>query len=190
MTEYRRRLYNLYQELNIGSETVVDELVEVLYNCVMQGNAIWIMGNGGSASTSEHFEIDLLYIKQKLKNIRIRATALSANSAVTSAISNDLGYSEIFSKQIERKASQGDVCFFISASGNSENLIQALKMGKQIGLKSIALLGFDGGKLLQLVDYAFLVNSKFGEYGIVEDVHLSVCHEIAELLLSKITISI
>lgn len=181
MKDYQDRLSDLRKSL-----PSVNEMVEELYNCIINYRNIWIIGNGGSAATAEHFETDLLYARRETFDFAIRAFALSANSAKITALCNDLGSSEIFSKQLERRGLAGDVCVFISASGNSENLLRATIQCKKMGIRSLALLGFDGGKLFDMVDVPILIKSEIGEYGIVEDIHLSLCHEVSEKLLIRI----
>lgn len=177
---YLGRLSQLLTSPTIQSE--IQAVVQHLKNKILNGRTIWIMGNGGSASTAEHFETDLSYIRKSSQKSLIRSSAITANSSLTTAISNDLGFDHVFSHQLERKASQGDVCFVISASGNSSNLVQAIKVSKLMGLSTLGLVGFDGGKVLELCDLAMFTKSKVGDYGPVEDCHLAICHYIAEEL--------
>jgi D-sedoheptulose 7-phosphate isomerase len=116
----------------------------------------------------------------------LRVSALTSNSALISAISNDIGFENIFSHQLIRKAEPGDLCILISASGNSENLINAVTACKEIGIKTIGLLGFDGGKLANLVDSSIIVRTKIGKYGPVEDVQLAICHALSEIVGQKL----
>ena len=168
------------QELKLNS------IVEVLHECVSRGNSIWIMGNGGSASTSDHFETDLHFIKRGKDLGFIGAQSIASNSSLLSAIGNDIGFEEIFRHQLMRKSKKQDLVFLISASGNSQNLINATLYAKNNSMTTIALLGFDGGKLLDLVDHAILVKSDIGMYGPVEDIHLSICHAISAELDSRL----
>lgn len=181
---YLNRLVGILKNPQIELE--VQALVKHLTDKISQGASIWIMGNGGSASTAEHFETDLAYIRKSDQKINLKATALTANSSLTTAISNDLGFNYIFSHQIERKAQAGDVCIVISASGNSPNLTEAIRVSKILGLSTVAILGFDGGELLKVCDYKVFTKSSLGDYGPVEDIHLAVCHYIAEELRLKI----
>jgi D-sedoheptulose 7-phosphate isomerase len=144
------------------------------------------LGNGGSASTAEHFETDLSFVRYNRKSLKINAAALTSNSALISAISNDIGFDKVFSHQLQRKASNGDVCIVISASGNSVNLINGVRVAKQMGLKSIGILGFDGGELASQVDFSILVKTEIGKYGPVEDAHLAICHAISRELLNRL----
>lgn len=104
-----------------------------------------------------------------------------------SEISNDIGYGSIFSIQLLRKAQSGDLCILISASGNSENLINAVQTAKDLGVYTIGILGFDGGQLSSLVDLSLLVKTKKGMHGPVEDIHLSICHEISARVYKNFT---
>jgi len=177
-------LYSLLNEdeLNLN----VEKATETILECILNKNSIWIFGNGGSASTAEHFETDLSFVRHDSKNLKIKASALTGNSALITAIANDIGFKNVFSHQLQRKATKGDLCIVISASGNSLNLINGIKVAKQIGLKSIGLLGFDGGELSRQVDFSITVKTEIGKYGPVEDVHLAICHAISKNLLAKI----
>lgn len=165
----------------------IEEAVNLIVDKINEGNSIWVIGNGGSASTAEHLEIDMTFIKQDNLEKKIKVTALTANSAVITAIANDRGYEYIFSAQLERKAQKGDLCIMISASGNSKNLIKASKVCKTLGIQTLSILGFDGGELLEISDYNLHFKSDYGNYGVVEDVHLSICHRISHSVLAKIS---
>ena len=158
-----------------------------IFSCITSQNSIWIMGNGGSASTAEHFETDLSFVRKGVSFPKTRVSALTSNSALISAIANDIGHENIFSHQLFRRAEQGDLCILISASGNSENLLKAVSAAKEIGLGTLGLLGFDGGKLLPLLDYSILVRTEIGKYGAVEDIHLAICHAISEIVSEKLS---
>ena len=178
--------FEYLKELLSVTENELNSFVSSILRCIASQNSIWIMGNGGSASTAEHFETDLSFIRKGSSFPKIRVSALTSNSALISAIANDIGYENVFSHQLFRKAEPGDLCIFISASGNSDNLLKAMSAAKEIGLSTLGLLGFDGGKLMQHLDYSILVKTEIGNYGPVEDVHLAICHAVSELVGSKI----
>lgn len=171
--------------LNI-EKTGIDFVVGCLFDCINSENSIWIIGNGGSASTADHLETDLSFVRHKINGLKIKASTLTSNSALITAIANDIGFENIFSHQLLRKAIKGDLCIVISASGKSLNLINAVKIAKQIGLRTIGLLGFDGGELAKKVDFSIIIETEIGKYGPVEDIHLAICHAISANLLSKI----
>jgi D-sedoheptulose 7-phosphate isomerase len=163
-----------------------EELVEELLSCIKRGHSIWIIGNGGSASTADHFEVDLSFVRNFEDKLIIKATSLCSNAALISAIGNDIGFENIFSHQLMRNAMPGDVCLAISASGNSPNLVKAFDYCTQESITKLAILGFDGGALLEMADSYLLITTENGLYGPVEDVHLSVCHFMAALIRDKL----
>jgi len=185
MTEsfYQRNLLQAIAEnrLDLGPITLK------ILDHIKQNASIWVMGNGGSASTAEHFETDMHFIRAKSISMSPRVSSLTSNSSLISAISNDIGYENIFSIQLARKAQKGDLCILISASGNSKNLVNAASVAKNIGLFTIGILGFDGGQLLDLVDMPLLVRTEKGMYGPVEDIHLAICHEISARIYKSLT---
>jgi D-sedoheptulose 7-phosphate isomerase len=168
------------------SESDFNSAVVGILECIVNQNSIWIMGNGGSASTAEHFETDLSFIRKGYSFAKIKVSALTANSSLVSAIANDIGYENIFSHQLFRRAEPGDLCILISASGNSENLIKAADAANHIGLHTLGLLGFDGGKLSKMLDTSIIVRSEIGKYGPVEDMHLAICHALSEIVGLKL----
>lgn len=181
-TDYSKYLLRLLSK----SEFNLDGIVNEVMTCVERGNSIWIMGNGGSASTAEHFETDLSFVRLGNSAPNIKVSALTANSALITAIANDIGFEYIFSHQLLRKAAPGDLCIVISASGNSANLLHAISTAKQLNLVTIGILGFDGGKLADIVDLSVIVATEIGKYGPVEDVHLSICHELSSMIGVKL----
>lgn len=183
MSNYFSFLKNALSSQEFNLVPIVDQL------CAASeaGNSVWIMGNGGSASTAEHFETDLSFVRAGSNFPSVKATALTSNSSLITAIANDIGYENIFSHQLFRKASKGDLCFLISASGNSQNLIKAVEACKNLGLISIGILGFDGGKLAKIVDHLVLVETDIGKYGPVEDMHLGICHAVSALVAKELS---
>jgi len=173
-------------ELIPPQDSFVQEVVDVLLECVIAGKSIWIIGNGGSASTADHFEVDLSFVRNFEDKHTIKAASLCANSSVTSAIGNDIGFEYIFSHQLMRRASPGDICFAISASGNSPNLVKAFEYCTENSITKLAILGFDGGALLKMSDSHLLITTENGLYGPVEDIHLSICHLIASRIRARL----
>ena len=151
-------------------------------------STIFIAGNGGSATTASTIANDLgfdIIKKTKTKN-PFRFLSLTDNNGVLSAISNDVGYENVFINQLKIHYKKGDAILVISASGNSENLIRAVKYVNKNKGSTLALLGFDGGKLLKLCDSSILVKTKKGEFGPVEDAHLIINHIIAHWFQNKL----
>jgi D-sedoheptulose 7-phosphate isomerase len=146
------------------------------------GNTIFIIGNGGSASTASHIGNDFgLAILKKSNNPSsksYRVFALTDNISVISAIGNDSSFNNIFLDQLKVHYRPGDKLIAISASGNSPNLVNAAEWVKQQGGKVMGWLGFDGGKLKEISDIPLVVTTPKGEYAPVEDIHLVINHII------------
>jgi D-sedoheptulose 7-phosphate isomerase len=154
------------------------------------GNTIFVAGNGGSATTASSMANDLGFdiLKKAKTDLPLKVLYLTDNSSVITAISNDVGYENVFINQLKIHFRQGDKLFVISASGNSVNLVKAVEWVKSKGGTTIALLGFEGGKLLQLCDLSIHFKTLGGEYGPVEDAHLMVNHIFAHWFQHKFKI--
>jgi D-sedoheptulose 7-phosphate isomerase len=127
---------------------------------------------------------DLGKATQKSGRTRFRVIGLADNISWFSALANDEGYERVFAGQLENLARPGDVLAVISASGNSPNLVRAVEHARAGGMTSIAFLGFDGGRLLDLVDEAFWVRTPPGEYGLVESMHSVACDIVTTCLIA------
>ena len=151
-------------------------------------STIFVAGNGGSATTASTIANDLGFdiIKKTKTKKPFRFLSLTDNNGVLSAISNDVGYENVFINQLKIHYKKGDAILVISASGNSENLIRAVKYVNKNKGSTLSLLGFDGGKLLKLCDSSILVKTKKGEFGPVEDAHLIINHIIAHWFQNKL----
>lgn len=176
---YASYLITLIKQLDHeGVAACIKELEEARQN----DNTIFIIGNGGSASTASHigndFGLAVLKKTTKKENKSYRALALTDNISVISAIGNDSTYENIFLDQLKVHFRKGDKLIVISASGNSPNLVVATKWFREQGGKVIGWLGFDGGKLKEMVDIPVVVMSPKGEYAPVEDLHLVINHII------------
>ena len=137
---------------------------------------IFFAGNGGSASTATHLAADI----GKNAGIKIKTLALTDNVAWMTALGNDLSYEDIFVEQLKNFATKGDLLFVISGSGNSGNVVKAVAWAKRNGVKTAALLGFSGGKLLKMVDVPVVV--PVDHYGYVEGIHSEIHHYLVEAL--------
>ena len=163
----------------------IEELEEARNN----GNTIFIIGNGGSASTASHVGNDFgLVVLKKSKKINqsYRALALTDNLSVISAIGNDSSFENIFLDQLKVHFRPRDKLIAISASGNSPNLVAACEWFKKQEGKVMGWLGFDGGELKKIVDIPVLVTTSKGEYAPVEDIHLVINHIIVTWMQYKI----
>ena len=155
-------------------------LIEDLRCAYDTGRQIFIVGNGGSASTASHMACDLAKnvlgrLPNKTKK-RFRVMSMTDNVAMITALSNDLGFEHVFTEQLQLYARRGDLLLVISGSGNSPNLIHAVERAREMGLRTAGLLGFNGGKVKSLLDTTVLVPDF--TYGYVEDLHMVLDHLI------------
>jgi D-sedoheptulose 7-phosphate isomerase len=156
-------------------------LINIVLNARARGAQIFFAGNGGSASTASHFVNDLV-IGTRASGKPFRAFSLCENMSTVTAIANDHGYDRIFTKQLEQLMKRGDVLVAISASGNSPNVVEAVNYANEQGGVTVALTGFDGGKLKTIAGLVVHVPTNQGEYGPTEDIHLVIDHLVSAFL--------
>lgn len=159
-------------------------IVERLRTARDAGAQVFIAGNGGSAATATHWVNDLGKATRRSGQQMFRVIGLADNISWFSALANDEGYERVFAGQLENLARPGDVLAVISASGNSPNLVRAVEHARAGGMTSIGFLGFDGGRLLRLVDEALWVRTPSGEYGLVESMHSVACDIVTTCLIA------
>src|ERR1044071_7595370 len=146
---------------------------------------IYIAGNGGSASTASHWVNDLGKATKRVGQTPIKVMSLSDNVSWLTALANDEGYDRVFSGQLENFACPGDLLIVISASGNSPNLVRAVELARSRGVRTVGLLGFDGGVLKTLLDDALWLPTEKGAYGLVESAHSLLCHIVTDCLVRE-----
>ena len=170
-----KRLYTSLQKLN---NKLIEDMYHYLERAVTNNNTIYAFGNGGSASIANHFACD--FLKGSNYKKKIRYISLSCNNELITAISNDIGYSSIYSFQLERLVKKDDLIIAISSSGNSKNIIKAVQIANRKKAHTIGLTGFDGGKVSQIVDLS--INIKSDNYGVIEDSHSFLMHFMSQKL--------
>lgn len=163
----------------------LDSAINVLIEAYKRGSSIYCFGNGGSAATASHMLNDFNKgISCKL-NKKFNFYCLNDNVAILTALANDVGYSFVFSKQLEGRLLADDLIIAISGSGNSANVIQAVEYAHACGCKVIGMTGYDGGRLGQIADYHMHVPSY--DIKIVEDVHMIFNHMMVKLLCQALS---
>lgn len=177
-----------YSEVNLKfsksvNQTNLESFLKLLDE-VGLNNTIFSCGNGGSASTAEHFSADFSTGSAR-RGRGLRVECLSSNLSIISQVANDIDFSEIFSHQIRVGAREKDILVVFTASGNSKNLISALKAAKELGVTSVGFTGFDGGEVRRLCDLSIHTQTPFGEYGAVENIHLSLLHYLVDRFRAK-----
>ena len=157
-------------------QAVIDELQQAY----VQGRQVLIVGNGGSSATASHFAGDLaktiLGRPAKRTARRFRAISLAADMPIITAWANDESFDDVFAEQIAGLGQPDDLLIAITGSGNSPNIVAAVETAKRLGMRTVAFLGFDGGRTKDLVDAHVLVRSN--HYGHVEDLHMVLVHLI------------
>ena len=160
-------------------------MTECLLDARERGSTIFFIGNGGSAATASHFAQDLGAVGRKSGTKAFRTLSLGDSATSLTALGNDHGYKRIFSVQLENLFREGDILVAISASGNSPNIIEAVRLANRLKGTTIGLVGFDGGRLAKLCDHLIWVRTPKGEYGPVEDIHLIIDHMITTHLMKR-----
>ncbi len=172
---YQERLINCIKSFNWAP---VAQLAQKILLVQKEDRHIFLCGNGGSAANAIHIANDLLYLRLKGKGIRV--TALPANQAVLTCLANDTGYENVFSFQLEQLGREGDILIALSGSGNSPNILKAIKTARKKGVSTCAILGFNGGKCLNLVDIP--IHFPINDMQIAEDLQLMVGHMLMQWL--------
>ena len=159
------------------------KISDLLDKKIKQKKKIFICGNGGSSSISNHWECDHREGIKRNKKFKPKAISLTSNVDVISAIANDRGYEKIFSYSLDNLAEKDDLLICFSVSGNSRNIIEALRFSKKKGMKSILFSGFKGGKARNIANLNLNYNSK--NFGVVEDCFQSIMHILAQYIEIK-----
>ncbi|MBB5021142.1 D-sedoheptulose 7-phosphate isomerase [Desulfurispira natronophila] len=157
----------------------ITRVAKVITHAVRQGNKVLTMGNGGSASDAMHMAGELIG-RFMLERPSYPAIALCADNAAMTAIANDYGYEQVFSRQVEGLCRAGDIVFGISTSGNSLNVLLAMEEARRQGGTTISLSGRDGGKLAPLTDYSLVVPSL--QTPRIQEMHITIIHILCQLV--------
>lgn len=163
----------------ISQAANIKRAAERIAESLKSGGKVLIFGNGGSAADSQHIAAELVG-RYKLERKGYPAIALTTDTSILTALSNDYGYTSIFGRQVEALAKKGDVLIGISTSGNSENVICAIEKGKEIGTTNISLTGRDGGKIKGISDVN--INSSSEDTARIQECHVLAYHIICELV--------
>ena len=158
----------------------ISEISDVIIECFKSGGKLLICGNGGSAADSQHIATELVsrfFMERKA----LDAEALTINASTLTAVSNDYSFDKIFSRQVEAKGRGGDVLLGISTSGNSKNVIEAIEVAKNIGLKTISFTGERTDSLMaEKSDFCLLIPSKSTPR--IQEAHILIGHIICEII--------
>jgi len=173
-------LEGLKSVLDSINRNEINAVVADLNDAYQNGKQVFVVGNGGSAATASHMACDLgktvLGKNHTQYRKRFKVIALNDNMPLITAWGNDVSYDLVFSEQLRNLANQGDVLVVITGSGNSPNVLCAVEAARELDVKTIGFLGFDGGRVKPMLDRSILVESE--NYGFVEDAHMILNHLI------------
>jgi len=164
---------------NAAIVATVAKVSEMMIAALKHGNKVLLFGNGGSAADAQHIAAELVG-RFAIERPALPALALSVNSSCVTAIGNDYGYDQVFSRQLEALARPGDIAIGISTSGNSGNVLRAMITARKVGLHSVALTGSTGGSLRTAADHCICVPSN--ETPRIQECHILIGHIISELV--------
>jgi D-sedoheptulose 7-phosphate isomerase len=162
----------------------IDSVADVLMRAYQQQRTVFLFGNGGSAALASHFACDLAKGTIHCSAKRFKAHALTDNIPLMTAWANDSDYENIFSEQLANFVTRGDVAFAISGSGNSPNVLRALKAAREAGAITAGLTGFAGGQMRALCDAVVVIPSD--NMQLIEDLHVCVMHSLFTCIRSRI----
>lgn len=159
------------------------EILETIAHRIAQafcaGNKVLLCGNGGSAADSQHIAAEFIG-RFKKERQSLPALALTTDTSILTAVSNDYAYARVFSRQVEGLGEAGDILIALSTSGNSQNVLEAVKTAKSKGIVTIGFTGADGGILKGLVDYCFAAQSYVTPH--IQEVHITALHAVSEVV--------
>ena len=185
LINYKKSEFDLVRQIN---KKHFNSIILLIEKTIKLRKNIFVCGNGGSASTANHLVCDVFKRISQNTKLKPKVISLVNNMELITAISNDIKYDKIFSFQYESLQNSGDLVIIFSVSGNSKNLVELAKVAKKKN-KIISFTGKNGGKVKKLSTVNININSN--NYGIVEDVHLSLMHSISQIIrlknLKKIT---
>ena len=155
----------------------IKQVKDIIIDALKNKNKIILFGNGGSAADSQHMAAEFIG-RFLVDRQSIPAISLTTDTSILTAVGNDFGFENIFSRQCESLVSKGDIIIAISTSGNSQNVINGIKMAKKKGAKIISLLGNNGGKIKKVSDISIIVNSSSTQK--IQEVHRVIYHIICQ----------
>ena len=179
LTNYKLRLTQILNQLDHNN---LEPCVTAIIDTFKRGNTLYVAGNGGSATTASHMQVDFSFFVRYFTPFRPKIRALTDNVPMMTAVGNDTSFDDIFVEQLKGHFIEGDSLLCISASGNSENVVRAAEYANEHGGTSICWVGFSGGKLKEVSNISLHLENEKGDYGPIEDMHMILDHMIVNYL--------
>jgi D-sedoheptulose 7-phosphate isomerase len=177
--EQLRSLSTLADTVGERQTQEIREIGELVLDTLRAGDRVFLCGNGGSAADAQHLAAEYVVRFGRDRN-PLPALALTTDTSVLTATANDLGFSRVFSRQVEALAAEGDLLFLLSTSGGSENLLTAAEAARKLGVRTVALLAKGGGPLASQVDRALVIPTESTPRA--QEMHLAVGHILCEFV--------
>ena len=177
--EYRQKLNDLFDQVNIDD---VSKVLTTMIEAWKQRHTVYVCGNGGSAATASHMQVDFRYFIRHFSKFHPSIVSITDHAPMMTAIGNDTDFLDVFKDQLKGNIHDGDVLICISASGNSMNLVRAAQYAKTCGATTIAYVGFLGGPLKEVCDLSLYTPNPIGDYGPIEDLHMMYNHLMVNYL--------
>lgn len=177
---YRKKIDDLLNKVDLNE---MEKVLTTIITAFKNGNTVYVCGNGGSAATASHMQVDFSFFVRYFTKFKPRVIALTDNVPMMTAVGNDTSFDDIFVEQMKGRFDKGDVLICISASGNSENVIRAAQYANETGGASISFVGFSGGKLKEVSLISLYTENPKGDYGPIEDLHMIYDHMMISYLV-------
>ena len=173
----------LIREIELKLTPIIAAVGQLLANALASGNKLLVMGNGGSAADAQHFAAEIVG-RYKMERRGLPAIALTTDTSLLTAISNDYGFDAVFRRQVEALANADDVVIGISTSGSSPNIRNALLLAGEMGCRTVGLLGRDGGTIRDCVEFPLTVPGH--DTPRIQEGHITIIHIICDLVEKKL----
>lgn len=165
----------IYEDFKNSQISELIQASKMLVETLKNGGKVLLCGNGGSAADAQHFAAELSG-RYKSKRKGLAGLALTTDTSALTAIGNDFGFDEVFARQVEALGREGDLLITISTSGSSPNVLKAVEKAKELGLKSLALTGRDGGKMKEACDFSLIVKAQ--DTARIQELHIFIIHSL------------
>lgn len=178
VNEHIEKHINVFQKMKLDHKNI-EKISNIVVNSIKNSGRLLLCGNGGSASDAQHIAAEFVgrFVKERKG---LPSIALTTDTSILTAVGNDYGFDNIFSRQIEALARKEDVLLVLSTSGNSKNILNGISAAKRIGCQTIGLLGGDGGEAINIVDYSILVPSDIVAH--IQEAHITIGHIICTIV--------
>ena len=166
--------------LDEGARGIIADIANILIDAFEQGRSVYICGNGGSAADAQHIAAEMVGRFQRDGRKALPCVAMTTDTSIITAVGNDFGFEDVFARQVEALGKPGDVLWVLSTSGRSPNIVKAVNIARERGMKIVAMTGGDGGELSDLADVCFIAPAD--RTYLIQQIHQLAYHIICELV--------